>query len=221
MPKIINITSQKFGRLTALRDAGKDKRGRVWLCLCDCGKEAMVGSSHLRTGHTRSCGCLAIEAAKIPRNVKHGHTRISSKTCAYEYHAWSSMKQRCFNPNVRNYPRYGGRGITVCLRWQGDDGYANFIADMGMRPGKGYSIERNNTDGNYEPTNCRWATQTEQQNNRKGNRVIVWGEEALTSAQWARKTGLSASVIRGRIDSGWPVDDALTKPIGNTSRRYG
>jgi hypothetical protein len=158
MRKIIDITSERFGRWVVL--ALHPERSRVrearWACRCDCGGEGIVQGSHLRNGHSTSCSCLRKERL-AKSNTKHGLSRSRA------YQRWGAMKTRCFNPRYKDYSDYGGRGITVCERWLI---FENFFADMGDPP-PGMSLDRIDFNGNYESANCRWATVAEQLANRR------------------------------------------------------
>lgn len=155
-----DLTGSTFGYLTAIRRL-EDTRasGYPWLCICACGKEATVRIESLAQGKTLSCGCKRIEACLA--RTKHGHSRRIGKTKTYI--VWRAMHQRCKQPKNNHYKYYGGRGIKICERW---GSYENFLIDMGERP-DGLSIDRINNDGDYEPSNCRWATHTQQMNNTR------------------------------------------------------
>jgi hypothetical protein len=149
----------------------------------------------VRRGETRSCGC-------DKKSRTHGMTHFST------FKSWQSMKDRCENSSNIGYARYGGRGIAVCARWQS---FENFLADMGERPA-GTTIDRIDNDGNYEPGNCRWATQVEQSNNRSSSRLLTHKGETMTVAEWAERTGMKHATILHRLNRGWSVSDALDKP---------
>lgn len=154
MPKFVDITGKLINRLTIVSCAGmKPVR---WLCRCDCGNELIVKTGYLNSGNTKSCGCLNRDAARsrVLRHGKHGTS---------EYNIWQQMRYRCGNSNHPHYRNYGGRGIRVCDRWQSFD---SFYADMGPRP-LGLSLDRIDNDGNYELTNCRWATRSQQNKNQR------------------------------------------------------
>lgn len=165
-----DVTGQRFGRLVAVRDVGRDKRhNRLWLFRCDCGGETTIPVGRAVCGNTSSCGCLYRESV-----APHGDS--SSGRNAPEYRAWAHMRRRCTNPKHPQFHDYGGRGIAICERWSD---YRNFLADMGRRPSPKHSIDRIDVDGNYEPGNCRWTTKDVQQHNQRarsntGHRGISW-----------------------------------------------
>lgn len=165
-----SLVGQQFGRLTVIEGCvGRSPNGcLLWRCRCSCGNLTTKSTESLRKYKGISCGCRHHEWC-LTGNARRKHGNASKLTGeTTEYNTWEAMKRRCYSPNAKKYPRYGGRGITVCDRWLGKDGFANFLADMGRRPPK-LTLDRIDNDGNYEPSNCRWATQKIQQNNRSDN----------------------------------------------------
>ena len=175
--KLVDLTGQRFGRLTVVERAGSAPAGRpLWNCRCACGGAVVVVGANLKNGNTRSCGCLRAEEcgktgartaaansrAGTEKRVKHGHARAVNRHPLYS--TWNSMKDRCRNPRNPKYRLYGGRGIRVCSRWED---FVAFLADMGTKPSPKHSIDRIDNDGNYEPGNVRWATPHQQNRNRR------------------------------------------------------
>lgn len=183
---------KKFGRLTVVSFLHRDSSGRGnWvLCSCDCGGSKTVLFSKLGH-HINSCGCLKREG----NNTKHGCGRPSSPT--REYRVWVQMKARCTNPNIPNYVNYGGRGIMVCDRWRNN--FQNFIDDIGLRPSKYHSLDRIDPNGNYEPSNCRWATVHVQTRNRRNNHWIEYGGERMIHADWAKRFKTTRGNLRQHL----------------------
>ena len=158
-----DLTGQKFGRLILIeRIVIKHKTN--YKCVCDCGNEIITRSFDLKSGHSKSCGCLQIEAGFFNglNNRVHGHSSGRKRT--KEYRAWEGMKDRCLNPNYHAYDRYGGRGIKVCEKWL--NSFENFLDDVGLAPNIEYSIDRIDNNGNYEPGNVRWVDDWTQAHNR-------------------------------------------------------
>lgn len=168
MQRFIDLSGEKFGRLTAISHAGKSNHGRsLWLCLCDCGNEKVIAQRSLIAGYTKSCGCYQKEVASITapkrnkENAKHG--MAGTKV----YRVWHMMLQRCNNAKNKDFIHYGGRGVSVCAEWFD---FRSFYRDMGDIPSPGMTIERVNNDGNYEPSNCIWATRKQQRLNQRARK---------------------------------------------------
>jgi hypothetical protein len=164
MAKRLELIGKKFHRLTVVSFVEMRGKHSYWICKCECGKETITRRNNLMTGHTKSCGCFQKEKLSeetIRRNTTHG------KRHSAEYNSWRGMVQRCTNTKQEKYATYGARGIKVCERWLK---FENFYQDMGDKPSPKHSIERIDNEGNYEPSNCKWATPIEQMNNTRRNK---------------------------------------------------
>lgn len=198
----LDLTGQKFGRLTAIEIVGKTKHGlMVWRCRCECGNYSRVPVGALRGAAIRSCGCLAREG----NHLTHGQAR-KGKVCR-EWIVWQSAKNRCFNPSTIGYLDYGGRGIKMCERWK--NSFEAFLEDMGRCP-VGKVIDRINNDGDYKPGNCRWATTFEQNNNKRNVPKITHDGKTLTKSEWDLERGYPIGTVARRIFEGCSVEKALT-----------
>ena len=203
-----DLIGQKFGMLTVLAQANDKIRSDgthivMWHCMCDCGNEIIVNSGTLKSGHTKSCGCLQGEHHN-DSNHKTGKTRL--------YRIWGDMKQRCYNKNNLNFKNYGGRGIVICDEWK--NSYIKF-KEWAIKNGYNddLTIEITDVNGNYCPENCKWATQLEQANNTRTNRMITFNGETLTWTQWNKKLGFKRGVLEYRLKKGWSIEKALTTPL--------
>jgi len=200
----LNLIGEKYGRLLVLSFHHDSKYGAYWECQCDCGKKSIVLGNALRRGSSKSCGCFGDER-RIETKTTHGMAYSD------EYRAWIRMIERTTSNSYQGTARYKGRGITVCDEWK--HSFEQFYKDMGDKPSKIYSLDRINNNGNYEPSNCRWATPSEQQNNKSNNAPITVCGETKTAKQWADITGLNRDLIRGRVRLGWSPERAISEPV--------
>ena len=215
MGVVADIACQKFNRLTAIEPVGRDKWNSVlWRCKCDCGNETITTVAHLRSGHTKSCGCLMRETSAINMH------NITFKTgCSLErlYAVWSEMLLRCNNPANKAYKHYGGRGIKVCKEWQ------DYLVFKEWAYSHGYNenakrhectIDRIDVNGNYCPENCRWATNAEQSVNKQDTVYVELNGERMALSQAAEKLRMNYGTLNSRINKlHWPVEKALSTPV--------
>ncbi len=206
-----DLTRKIFGRLLVTGFAGRgSNKLLIWNCLCSCGTKCTSYGHVLKNGAKRSCGCLGSEVTS-KRSKTHGMTNSPT------YKSWRSMIRRCEAPGDISYPRYGGRGISVCTRWR--DSFQAFLDDMGERPSKSYQLDRIDNGGNYEKDNCRWATRKEQARNRRTTVILTFNCESLCVSEWAERMGVERGRLQNRIDLGWPVERILTEPVRRYKRR--
>lgn len=198
---IIRLEGKKFGELTVLSRAGRKSRYITWLCRCSCGAEIVVGGNNLRRGRTTKC--------KAPA---HKANRPVSLTVEYksEYQSWTSMRARCLDPKNKKYPIYGGRGITIDPRW---DEFKNFMLDMGRKPDPKFTIERDDVNGNYEPTNCRWISRKDQGRNKRNSVFVTYNGKKILLIDLVEELGLSRNVVYQRLKLGWTLAQAIALPL--------
>lgn len=209
MPPFRNLVGMKFGRLYVIEREGTDYPVK-FRCKCDCGNEKIILSASLIGGNTTSCGCFRKEQA-LKATKKHGMWRSRMYNC------WLNMKQRCYYEKSKFYKDYGGRGITVCDEWKN-----SFEAFYEWSMENGYNdkltIDRIDVNGNYEPSNCRWATRKEQQLNRRTNVLHTLNGVTMAESQWCEKLGGEETLIISRLKRGWTIEEALTIPASNKKR---
>lgn len=206
MPVFIDITGKKFNRLSVIeldKERSTNKR-KYWRCLCDCGNYTSQLGCNIKGGKAKSCGCLIKDVQLISAAKRKQFTKEQVPV----RHIWKLMLRRCYNPKDNTYKHYGARGIKVCERWHNFD---FFWQDMGPRP-SGYSLERVDNNGDYEPSNCKWATQLEQVNNRRTSRLEWLNGRVQTLAQWCREYNRNQRLVNHRLSRGWSLIDALEKP---------
>jgi len=204
VPKVIDLTGERFGRLTVIKRVDNDKWGHHrWLCLCNCGDKTVSLGNDLKRGYIKSCGCFNREI-----HTKHGYTKNKNKTGFYQ--SWQAMIHRCTNPNNKQWKDYDGRGITVCKEWME---FQNFLRDMGNRF-YGCSLERRDNEKGYYPENCYWATRSQQQRNTRRNHLISCFGKRQCIKEWSEETGISTKTIIWRLNHGWSSTRTLTTSTG-------
>lgn len=207
MPKFIDLTGQRFGRLTVSIRAPNQGDKTMWECICSCPKKntVIVQGNNLKSGHTESCGCIV---------TVHGHNRRGTRTP--EYYSWKSMMERCYYPKHKSYLNYGGRGITVCDSWHTFNNYLTYLPSLGPKPSPKHTPDRIENNGNYEPGNMKWSDKGEQARNRRSNIILTYNGQTKTITEWAESLNIYASTIRKRLDNGWSIEKALTEPSRKT-----
>lgn len=209
MSKLIDLTGQRFNKLTVIRRAENDKYGMTrWECLCDCGNKKIVSKSNLKSGHVQSCGCLI--------KINNG-TRTHGATKTRLYQVWCNMRRRCEDSKSSQYKDYGGRGITVCEGWHDFAQFQTWALSNGYTDN--LTIERKDVDGDYEPNNCTWISKKDQANNRRSCVVYEYKGEKHNLMQWCNIYNLPYDTVRTRlVRAGWSFDKAITTPIDISKR---
>lgn len=203
MPAKINYESgQRIGQVIYLQEVAPLNKKRMGEFQCFCGNVFITQFGSIKSGNTQSCGCIH-KKQLVERNIKHG---LSAHPI---YATWSRMKDRCLNPKNPQFYDYGGRGISICDEWRYDVvKFHEWSISNGWE--EGLEIDRfPNINGNYEPTNCRWATEVQQQNNKRSNRLITYNKETKTLTEWAKERGLTFSALQHRLNRNWPISKAL------------
>lgn len=212
MPKFIDITGKRFGKLVVLSLYGRGtKRKRlIWLCKCDCGNTTKVEGSNLKSGTSSSCGCYKKERGR-EANTTHG----MSKTV--EYRIWMGIHKRCYDKNDAAYKNYGGRGIAVCQSWHK---FVAFFQDMGKRPSNHHSIERIDNNESYRPENCEWALRSQQNSNTRKTIYIIHHGVTHKLIDWCIDNNMNAARIRQRLRYGYSFEDSIKEKLPRKVRKY-
>lgn len=213
MGKLIDMTGREFEECVVIKRSdklSKDGKKIFWECECKCGNTFTARGSDIRSGNTKSCGCLVKKKA---RTRKGAHGQRNSRI----YTIWNNMKLRCYNKNQNNYFNYGGRGIKICDEWKNDfTTFYNWAIENGYSDE--LSIERINNDGDYEPSNCKWANLHEQARNKRNNRFLEHDGKKMIAPDWSKVTGIPEKIIYDRMTKGWDDERVLTQPIGKSTK---
>ena len=217
MPKFKDLIGQHFGRLTVIERAGHKMFGKqnklMWRCVCECGNEKIVSASDLTNGRVQSCGCLYNENRATIRRT---HGLSKSKI----YDVWCNMKDRCLKTTDNRYKDYGGRGITIYPAWIHDfKAFYNYVSKLPHFGEKGYSLDRIDNNGNYEPNNLRWATAKEQTRNQRTNVIVEYQSELMILEDAAQKSGINRGTLFNRIKHG-DTGESLFRPVAENNLVY-
>lgn len=196
-----DLSGKEYWNMKVLEYAGINKNGRsLWLCQCKCGNQKIIIGSELKRGKTKSCGCM--------------NKTINGLYKSRIYRIHHLMLCRCYTKSTTNYLDYGGRGIAVCDEWRGKNGFLNFY-EWSIKNGynDNLTLDRINNNGDYEPSNCRWATRKTQSNNTRRNHIIEFNGKSLTISQWSKITGINQNTLYKRVSSGWDTKDILNKEV--------
>lgn len=206
-----DLSGSRYGSLLVLSFAGwyhtQSQRYSCWNCQCSCGREKVIRGSDVTSGRIVSCGCHKDSSSKV-RLTTHGH--CPNKVDTKEHRAWVSMKQRCLNPKDFAYHNYGGRGICIHHDWI--NSFSSFLSHIGLAPTPEHSLDRIDSNGNYEPGNVRWATRHQQCRNRRTNVILTHDGRSMTMQDWSNETGIAPQTMRVRLDRGWSHSECVTIP---------
>ena len=203
-------TGERHGQLTVIGVTKTAGGSRILVCRCDCGNETTVTTGSLRSGNKKSCGCAAIAILKARHKREDDARGRPTRRNDGRFAIWSKMKDRCTNRNSKDWGNYGGRGISVCERWNSFDLFAQ---DVGPRPSQKHSIDRIDTNGNYEPTNVRWSTALGQGRNKRTNTVLSFKGKTHCLSAWSDDTGTGVHTLAFRVKSGWTAEETITIPV--------
>lgn len=214
MGRFIDLTGQRFGRLMVLERAPNVRGRGAWLCRCNCGKEKIISTDRLRSGESRSCGCLRSELRR-KQNLERG---VGGQSATRLYKICSDMLRRCEDSKVACYRNYGGRGIYVCTEWR--NSFASFKL---WALSNGYSekltIDRIDVNGPYSPENCRWADAFVQSNNMRTTRIISYAGKTMSISMWSRELGISRVTLSSRVQRGWPIERVIETPVNPRKKK--
>lgn len=206
MPKRLELTGRRFGRLTVTSFSGCEKGLSKWRCVCDCGNEVDVVGCYLTSGNTKSCGCARRENSANAARKHDGHgTRL--------YRIWRNMRARCRYQSVRQFNDYGGRGIRVCDEWDDFSSFQKWAFASGYSDDM--TIDRIDNSKGYSPDNCKWSTRTQQNRNRRSNHII----DGKTISEWAEESGINVQTLQSRIGRGMTLEQAIKTPVKEQQHR--